>query len=120
MKKLLILMAVIMPFFLTSCSDDKDEPTLEQQLIGQWIEIGDFDLTNLKFNSDHTGSQWATVEGVIEPGSEHAFTWSLSGDKITIKSGSETIVSTIYFKNGQLHIVDDGDDGDDIAFRKIQ
>ena len=39
MKKILLLMAIILPFVFTSCGDDKDEPkqSLEEQLIGSWV-----------------------------------------------------------------------------------
>ena len=49
MKKILLLLAIILPFVLTSCGDDKDEPkSLEQQLIGQWESSWKIDGDNYK------------------------------------------------------------------------
>ena len=49
MKKVLLLMAIILPFVLTSCGDDKDEPkqNLEQELIGGWSNVQGSSITNI-------------------------------------------------------------------------
>lgn len=94
MRKILLLMAIILPFVLTSCGDDKDEPkqSLEEQLIGSWV--GDvYDLVDGKvivthphssyviYNADHTGKSWMIIDGVILH--ELNFNWSLKGNILT-------------------------------------
>jgi len=121
MKKILLLLAIIVPFVFTSCGDDKDEPkTLEQQLIGEWVESTDFeiDLFNLKFNTDHTGKLWVTDLGVTKPGSESNFTWSLTGSNLVIEaSDGEIANSTISITDNVLKIVQS--DGDVVLFKKV-
>ena len=94
MRKILLLMAIILPFVLTSCGDDKDEPkqSLEEQLIGSWV--GDvYDIVDGKvivthphsryviYNADHTGKSWMIIDGVIL--NEVNFNWSLKGNILT-------------------------------------
>ncbi|MBQ2163216.1 MAG: lipocalin family protein [Muribaculaceae bacterium] len=117
MKKILLLMAIILPFVLTSCSKDKDEPqTLEQQLIGSWV--GDvYDIVDGKvvvthphsgyilFNADHTGKSWRFIDGVMSP--DYNFTWSLNGNILTMTysaSSSEALTYEISIKDDILHI----------------
>ena len=88
MKKILLLLAIILPFVLTSCGDDKDEPqTLEQQLIGKWVRAisdnGAFEEYFI-FNKDHT-SEYYTLLNKTDRGDESHFTWSLNGNVLTAK-----------------------------------
>ena len=83
MKKIFLLFVIILPFVLTSCGDDKDEPqTLEQQLIGKWVTTRNELQFIYQFNSDHTGSQWYEVNG--ERGTYYSFPWSLDRNILTI------------------------------------
>ena len=117
MKKILLLLAIILPFVLTSCSKDKDEPqTLEQQLIGSWV--GDvYNIVDGKvvvthphsgyilFNADHTGKSWRFIDGVMSP--DYNFTGSLKGNILTITysaSSSEALTYEISIKDDILHI----------------
>ena len=117
MKKVLLLIAIILPFVLTSCSKDKDEPqTLEQQLIGSWV--GDvYDIVDGKvvvthphsgyilFNADHTGKSWRFIDGVMSP--DYNFTWSLKGNILTMTysaSSLEALTYEISIKDDILHI----------------
>lgn len=83
MKKILLLMAIILPFVLTSCGDDKDEPsTLEQQLIAEWVGSNDYYEFHYLFKSDHTGDYWVTKKGAphLAP---RQFKWSLTGNMLS-------------------------------------
>ena len=106
MKKILLLLAIILPFVLTSCGDDKDEPkqNLEQELIGTWvgdlyfIEDGKVVTTNphsayIIFNADHTGKSWSVIDGV-NLGQMH-FTWSLNGNLLKLDYNPEPIEISI-------------------------
>ncbi len=119
MKKILLLMAIILPFVLTSCGDDKDEPkqSLEEQLIGSWvgdvynIVDGEMIVTHPRssymiFNADHTGKSWMNIEGVIM--SEMNFTWSLKGNVLALIVGTETGSYEISIKGDILYITDEG------------
>ena len=96
MKRYLLLFAIILPFVLTSCGDDKDEPkqSLEEQLIGSWVGDvyniieGKVVVTHphsgyILFNADHTGKGWTVIDGVKSP--DMHFTWSLKGNVLTAK-----------------------------------
>ena len=118
MKKILLLLAIILPFVFTSCGDDKDEPkqNLEQELIGSWV--GDvYNIIDGKvvvthphsgyilFNADHTGKSWRFIDGVMSP--DYNFTWSLKGNILTITfsaSSSEALTYEISIKDDILHI----------------
>ncbi len=107
MKKYLLLLAIILPFVLTSCGDDKDEPkqSLEQQLIGSWV--GDvyniIEVTHhILFNADYTGKEWMVIDGVKSP--DMHFTWSLKGNVLTLSNGSSEPESMeISIKDDVLH-----------------
>lgn len=106
MKKYLLLLAILLPFILISCGDDKDEPkNLEQQLIGGWSYTEGVDASlvihNLIFNANHTGKMVNTQGGVVTY--ETSFTWSLDGDVLTM-NGPTTEVCTIAFEGNQLHL----------------
>ena len=116
MKKILLLMAIILPFVLTSCGDDKDEPkqNLEKELIGRWVgQTIDRELT-LEFKADHTGiSSWRKIQNVIQLVSSSGsipFTWSLKDNILSIsyevdEDGTiQTDKSEIAIENGILKI----------------
>ena len=73
-------MALILPFLLTSCGDDKekDEPqTLEQQLIGDWKKVVGTNNENEAhyiFNSNHTGRYKYLTNGTTVR--DYDYTWS--------------------------------------------
>ena len=113
MKKVL-LMAIILPFVLTSCGDDKDEPkqSLEEQLIGSWIGDvynvieGKVVVTHphssyVLFNADHTGKAWTVIGGVKS--ADINFTWSLKGNALTLDNGSGPATLEISIKDDVLH-----------------
>ena len=107
MKKILLLMAIILPFVLTSCGDDKDEPkqTLEQELIGGWIYNN---YVIYVFNADHTGFEnRLNSDGNIN---EHnPFTWKLNGKMLNIKdSDGNDDTYEISIKNNILYLNEDG------------
>ena len=101
MKKILLLMAIILPFVLTSCDDDKDEPnqSLEEQLIGGWAWStvdGPNTITRFYiFNSDHNWSLKGNILTVsfIQDGNTETVSVEISidGDVLHIKQGDDTI-----------------------------
>lgn len=110
MKKILLLMAIVLPFVLTSCGDDKDEPkqNLEQELIGTWvIAYEDINMYQfMVFNADHTGSG-NQVQNGVEFG-KFSFTWSLSGDVLTQnREGGKSFKDIIAIKDDILYVMDE-------------
>lgn len=114
MKKVLLLMAIVLPFVLTSCGDDKDEPkqNLEQELIGSWVGdvykiVDGIPLVThphsgyVLFNADHTGKTWTVIDGVKSD--DINFTWSLKGNILTMDNGSEPMTMEISIKDDVLH-----------------
>ena len=117
-------MAIILPFVLTSCGDDKDEPkqNLEQELIGTWVLAYD-DLNMYQFmvfNADHTGSGNQVKDGIVI--GEFSFTWSLSGDVLTqSRTGGNTFKNKISIKDDILYVMDeDGNPGFEMKRVKAQ
>ena len=72
MKKILLLMAIVLPFVLISCGDDKDEP--ESPDNHEWIDLG-----------LPSGTLWATCNiGANKP--EEYGTTSLGARRLLRKS----------------------------------
>lgn len=87
MKKILLLMAIVLPLVLTSCGDDKDEPkSLENQLIGQWESSWEIDGDNYHniaiFDSDHQiyHSGYKNDTQIIRV----SYTWELNGNTLKL------------------------------------
>ncbi len=60
MKKLftnfwIVLFVLFTSVSLASCSDEDDEPTLSGNIVGEWVNEGEYVTEYLKFNSDNTG-----------------------------------------------------------------
>ena len=109
-------MAIIMPFVLISCGDDKDEPSaLEQQLIGIWIggqgggtgSVLNPEVITCTFNANHTGRYlWQKTDAVTHhvSTSGYDFKWSLKKNVLTIRPNSNDDSSKfeISIENGVL------------------
>ena len=110
MKKILLLMAIILPFVITSCGDDKDEPqNLEQEIIGTWSAPDGDRTLFFTFNADHTGKYAYTRES--RPTVECPLEWELTGKSLTVKyQWDYDIINTetvdISIKNGILNFGD--------------
>lgn len=113
---MLLVIAVSMGF--SSCSDDDDpKDGISQILIGRWqsayyaeadeVDVDDLDVNDTKldcdhhvfivFNSDGTGHE------IDEDYDEDIqFTYKIKGDKIYLKSGSESVVVRILKYNDRV------------------
>ena len=110
MKKILLLMAIILPFVLTSCGDDKPIP-LKKQLIGSWADtiviLDNLSFTDVMvFNSDNSGRTKVILTGsdFNESSKIERFIWSLKGNVLTIKYSDDTLEYEIYIKDDVLHM----------------
>ena len=115
MKKLFIILAtIIMPFILTSCGDDKDEPkNLESQLIGEWIEDTSrypqylAEVIHFTFKSDHSGYEWWTYFDDKTHRDEIKFDWDIDGYYLILKGKNGYSVKTRFsINNGTLQFDD--------------
>lgn len=79
MKKCLLLVAIILPFILSSCVSN-GKSRMEQELIGEWYYsvrmAGNYNEYHYQYNSDHTGSYWTVENGIIKGKTQ--MTWSIS------------------------------------------
>ncbi len=109
------IVAIVLSTGFCACSDDDDDDNTdaESALVGTWVEdtTMEYEVLHVQFNSDHTGYQWSTDYGVIDSYGKEPFTWkatsktitvtmygetetinyTLSGNRLTISSGGETI-----------------------------
>lgn len=109
MKKILLLLAVVLPFLLTSCGDDKDElSALEKELVGEWAIINepgsDADDYHYVFKKERTGSRRHIENGNVK--TDVSFYWALKGNKLMLDYGSgQQLVMEITLTINNLHVV---------------
>ncbi|MCJ7757522.1 MAG: lipocalin family protein [Gillisia sp.] len=124
MKKITYLFAMVFAVMLSvSCSSDDDSGSdlSTNALIGTWeiIELGDgFEYkVTVTFNANNSGTMVnvETFEGETETETEN-FTWSTSGNKLTISSSGESEVVTYTISGNKLTITDQ--DGYVVVFTK--
>lgn len=97
MKKILLFMALVLPFVLISCGDDKDEPkSLEDKLIGQWESSWEIDgdkYHNIAiFDSEHQfyHSGYKNETQIIRV----SYTWELNGNTLKLIRNSDLAETT--------------------------
>lgn len=102
---------------LISCGSDDDSGSeaYDPALVGTWeateiVEELDMEFKeSVTFRADKTGTATVTTtfEGETETESEN-FTWSTSGNRITIKvSGEPPVISTYSISGNKLTVTDD-------------
>ncbi len=108
-----IFLSVLLPI---SCSNDDDNSSdlNDSALIGSWefseVDEGDELNITLKFNSNNTGTLVTTFtfDGETETESEN-FTWSTTGNKLTIKSSDGSASTITYSISGNKLTITDED-----------
>lgn len=108
MKKILLLMAIALPFLFTSCGDDNDTLTAqEQELVGEWEIIKTADTPNdihYVFKKERTGSRRILVNGEVT--NDIGFKWTLNGKTLTLDYGTGmNLVLEITMKINEMHIL---------------
>lgn len=108
MKYLLIMIMAVM--MSVSCSDDDDDDV--NPLVGTWaisesIEGVEISLS-ATFKSDFTGTMASSIafDGNTETESS-SFTWSTSGNKLTMEIDGETETATFLILGNKLTITDE-------------
>jgi len=107
MKKILLLMALLLPLFLSSCGDDNDvlSPS-EQELVGEWAIIKTSETQNdyhYVFKKERTGSRRHIVNGQVDTSVD--FKWTLDGNRLTLDYGTgQQLVLEITMKINQMQV----------------
>jgi hypothetical protein len=114
MKKMKYLLIMVMAVMISvSCSDDDDDDV--NPIVGTWEftetfdgEVIDIEVT---FMENLTGTLLVTYtyQGEIEIDESENFTWSTSGNKLTMVIDGETDISTYLIVGNKLTITSDGD-----------
>lgn len=84
MKRLLFLCCAVLPLFMYSC---KDEPTLQQQLVGKWMAQAQSSYLELyEFRSDGTGYYYNHYRNNQSPErlEEYDFRYTVKGSILTL------------------------------------
>lgn len=108
MKKILLLLALVLPFFISSCGDDNDVLSpMEQDLVGEWAIINPpstpADDYHFVFKKERTGSRRHIVNG--EVATDVPFKWSLEGSTLTLNYAGQQLVLEITLTISQMHVV---------------
>lgn len=109
MKKIFFLMAVLLPLIFTSCGDDKDVlSSQEQELVGEWAivktpESGNEDM-RFVFKKERTGSRRHVVDGNVV--TDISFKWTLEGNRLSLDYGTgQQLLLEITMGINKMHVV---------------
>lgn len=104
MKKILFLLAAVLPLMFVGCSDDEN---FEERLVGTWVEDtkNTIEVMNLQLNANHTGLLWAEDNGEVDRWGKHSFTWSATENELTttMDESKETEKAPYQLKDGKLY-----------------
>ena len=114
MKKILLVMALLLPLILVSCNDNQDnsdnqeidEPiNLEQELIGKWNQVFQQNISYI-FYSNHEGQYVRSEHGEVM--FSRYYTWALNGNIVTVISIVNENFGPIKIsnENGTLYLID--------------
>jgi hypothetical protein len=108
MKKKLLLMAIILPFILSSCGDDKDILSYqEEKLVGEWAIVNTLETPSddyhYVFKKERSGSRRHLENGNVV--SDISFFWTLDGNRLTLDYGAgQQLVMDITINNDILQM----------------
>lgn len=109
MKKILLLLAIVLPLVFSSCGDDNDVlSSQEEQLVGEWAIINEpgsqADDYHYVFKKERTGSRRHIEDGNVK--TDVPFNWTLNGNKLTLDYGSgQHLVLEISINIDRMHVV---------------
>lgn len=120
-KYLFVVFFAVMLSVSCNSDDDNSSDLNDSALVGTWgiTEIDEaFEIVVLiTFNANNSGRLVSsfTFEGTTETETEN-FTWSTSGNKLTMSSGGETAISTYFINGDKLTITEPS--GESAVFTK--
>ena len=96
-----------------ACSDDSDDADANP-IVGTWVisesELGFTVDISATFKADSKGTMVSTVGfGGVSETDNSSFTWSTSGDQLTMVIDGNTEVSTYSISGNKLTIIDEED-----------
>ena len=108
MKKILMLLAIMLPLVFTSCGDDNDVLSAnEQELLGEWAIVrpggSQADDYHYVFKKERTGSRRHLVDGTVV--TDIAFKWTLNGKRLTLDYGGQQLLLDIEIGINNMHVV---------------
>ncbi|MBP5688043.1 MAG: hypothetical protein J6X22_05295 [Muribaculaceae bacterium] len=110
MKKLLLLLALVLPLFISSCGDDNNDvlSPMEQDLVGEWAIINAPNSQardiHYVFKKERTGSRRILENGEVV--NDVPFNWTLEGsNRLTLSYAGQQTVLDITLTLTTLHIV---------------
>lgn len=108
MKKILMLLAIMLPLVFTSCGDDNDVLSAnEQELLGEWAIVRPVDSQvddyHYVFKKERTGSRRHLVDGTVV--TDIAFKWTLNGKRLTLDYGGQQLLLDIEIGINNMHVV---------------
>ena len=112
MKKIFLLLAIMLPMMLVSCSDD-DELSINNDLVGIWEEYGNihgYEAFHIEFKADGTGSQWVENYGEIDEYGKEPFTWSSSERTVTVTIHNKGSMTMNYILDDDKLYLSHGDE----------
>jgi hypothetical protein len=121
-KYLFVMFFAVMLSVSCSSDDDSGSDLNDSALVGTWgiteIDEGVGVKVLITFNANNSGTSvvTSTFEGEITQTDTENFTWSTSGNKLTISSGGESDVVTYAINGNKLTVTDS--DGVVVVFTK--
>lgn len=109
MKKLLLLLALVLPFVLSSCGDDNNDvlSLMEQDLLGEWAIVNAPNSQakdiHYVFKKERTGSRRIIENGEVV--NEVPFNWTLDGNRLTLSYAGQQTLLDITLTLSTLHVV---------------
>jgi hypothetical protein len=112
MKNLKYVLIIFVALTATiACNDDSDDPDINP-IVGTWgmseSEDGITISISATFTENNKGTMVTTVTFEGETATETtSFTWSTSGDQLTVVMDGETMITTYSISGNKLTITDD-------------
>ena len=106
MKKILFVLAALLPLMFIGCSDDDEN--FEERFVGAWVEDTNsvIEVLNIQLNADHTGLFWAEDNGKVDESGKQKFIWSATENELTttMDESKETENAPYQLKDGKLYV----------------
>lgn len=107
MKKILLILAILLPLVFTSCGDDNDAlSSREQELVGEWAIVKTSENQedyHYVFNKERTGSRRHLEDGNVT--TDIRFNWTLDGNRLTLDYTTQKLELEISITgSNKLHV----------------
>ena len=103
MKKLILMLAMVLPMVFVSCSDEEDDSVYMERICGVWEEYGNtlgYEVFHLELKPDGTGNRWAEDYGEIDEQGKTPFSWSANESELVVTTEDGDIQRMSYELDG--------------------